>query len=101
MLVMYYGNTVFPPWRGLPLQQAYYDYCSYTYLKDQVLLSCTQDYSVLSGLLHVMGGTLVQVSTWFCCSSKQAREKAEILEVQGNANTLYIKPIYISDTSGT
>ena len=48
-----------------------------------------------------MGGTLVQVSTWFCCSSKQAREKAEILEVQGNANTLYIKPIYISDTSGT
>lgn len=29
-----------------------------------------------------------------CCSSKQAREKAEILKVQGNTNILVIKPIY-------
>lgn len=54
---------------------------------------------LLSDLLHVIRGTLVQACSWFCFSSKKAREKGEILKVQGNSNILVMKPIsYISNT---
>lgn len=53
---------------------------------------------LLSGLLHFVRGTLVQMCSWFCFSSKKAREK-EILKVRGNSNILAIKFIsYISNT---
>lgn len=68
--------------------------------KAKHLLSCSQDGSVLlSRFLQVISGALVQACSWFCCSSKQAEEKAEIIKVQGNTNILVIKPIsYLCDT---